>query len=45
VLTLAGAYAFHAQERVLIVLLSTNTDGVIIDPMRSGEPDKGIVAW
>jgi hypothetical protein len=24
---------------------STNTDGVIIDPSRSHEDDRGIVAW
>lgn len=24
---------------------STNTDGVILDPRRSSEPDRGIVAW
>jgi hypothetical protein len=25
--------------------LSTNTDGVILDPTKASEPGKGIVAW
>lgn len=31
--------------RIGVDVGGTNTDGVIIDPTRSGEPDKGIVAW
>jgi N-methylhydantoinase A/oxoprolinase/acetone carboxylase beta subunit len=30
---------------VLISIFRTNTDGVILDPARSSEPDRGIVAW
>ncbi|CAK7225810.1 hypothetical protein SEUCBS140593_006029 [Sporothrix eucalyptigena] len=33
------------QLRIGVDVGGTNTDGVILDPTRSGEPDKGIVAW
>ncbi|ERT01311.1 Hydantoinase/oxoprolinase [Sporothrix schenckii 1099-18] len=31
--------------RIGVDVGGTNTDGVVLDPARSGEPDKGIVAW
>ncbi|KAH7051996.1 hypothetical protein B0J12DRAFT_751463 [Macrophomina phaseolina] len=31
--------------RVGIDVGGTNTDGVILDPLRSSQPDKGIIAW
>jgi N-methylhydantoinase A/oxoprolinase/acetone carboxylase beta subunit len=31
--------------RIGVDVGSTNTDGVILDPARAAEPDKGIVAW
>lgn len=33
------------RNTVLTTVNSTNTDGVILDPSRSSEPDRGIVAW
>ncbi|KAK7523439.1 hypothetical protein IWZ03DRAFT_364601 [Phyllosticta citriasiana] len=31
--------------RIGIDVGGTNTDGVVIDPLRASEPDKGIIAW
>lgn len=31
--------------RIGVDVGGTNTDGVILDPSRSSDPDKGIVAW
>ncbi|KAL1303610.1 hypothetical protein AAFC00_006974 [Neodothiora populina] len=35
----------HKVLRIGIDVGGTNTDGVILDPSKASEPDKGIVAW
>jgi N-methylhydantoinase A/oxoprolinase/acetone carboxylase beta subunit len=35
----------HRLLRIGVDVGGTNTDGVIIDPTRASEPDKGIIAW
>ncbi|KAF2261868.1 hypothetical protein CC78DRAFT_521148 [Lojkania enalia] len=37
--------AAHNMLRIGVDVGGTNTDGVIIDPIRSGEVDRGIIAW
>ncbi|KAJ8121566.1 hypothetical protein ONZ43_g2012 [Nemania bipapillata] len=31
--------------RIGVDVGGTNTDGVILDPLRASDPDKGIIAW
>ncbi|KAI3328960.1 hydantoinase [Xylariaceae sp. AK1471] len=35
----------HKTLRIGVDVGGTNTDGVILDPSRASEPDKGIIAW
>jgi N-methylhydantoinase A/oxoprolinase/acetone carboxylase beta subunit len=37
--------AEHRTLRIGVDVGGTNTDGVILDPSRASEPDKGIIAW
>ncbi|KAI1423639.1 hypothetical protein F5Y12DRAFT_756424 [Xylaria sp. FL1777] len=40
-----GATLERKILRIGVDVGGTNTDGVILDPLRASEPDKGIIAW
>lgn len=35
----------HLDPWLTNKLVSTNTDGVVLDPTKSLEPSKGVIAW
>ncbi|KAI1280947.1 hypothetical protein F5Y07DRAFT_313578 [Xylaria sp. FL0933] len=40
-----GSKPEHRTLRIGVDVGGTNTDGVILDPARASDPDKGIIAW
>ncbi len=40
-----GSTLEHKTLRIGVDVGGTNTDGVILDPLRASDPDKGIIAW